>query len=384
MHIILLSNSWNPSSIEKTHCFAVSMARSAISVKVIPLCQTKEEISEYTLRYPSPRKYDFISGVNGMLWEGRNKLAKLLNNIKISFGFARRLYRQLKHQKSEAIILPQGALEMNFPAIILGRLFKVPVLGNIMEYKPAFHSYRNINSKLEWWLIANCCNGYFLISQFLMEQFGTVQRKMYLPVLIESDHIKAVETDFQEESAKPIFLYTNSPAYLDLLFFCLEALDRVDLSFELVVTGRYNKMSALKDKIKKCGLDGQVRFTGYISDEEMERLQRNSAALLVPLTDDIQHVARFPQKILNYMLLSKPVISSNVGEIPYFFKDGQSALIDHQKSTQGFSDKIRFFLENPKTGVEIGRHGRRVVLEQFSVEAWGGRIKSFIAGMQSE
>lgn len=378
MDIILLVNSWNPSSIEKMHCMAKAMTSTTISVRVLSLCHEHQDVCAFYEKFTPQEDYVFLKGSEGSLWKGNSKIGKFFNNLKISLNFGRLLFRHILKKKPDTIILPQGVLEMNIPAILLGKLFRIPVIGNIMEFKPAFASYVNLNSRLEWWLISSCCDAYFLISHFLMEHFGQVQDRMCLPVLIDTLDGSNFCDEIEKLQDPPLLLYTNSPAYTDLLFFCIDALKYVHTEYKLVITGNYKNQEKIKKHIQSCGLEQKVSFSGFITDIEMKNFYRRSIALLVPLIDDIQHKARFPQKILQYMLYEKPVVTSNVGEIPYFFEDNVSVLIDSTNSPKGFGRKVSKILENHESAIRIGKNGAQTVHELFSTTVWGERIHTFI------
>ena len=70
--------------------------------------------------------------------------------------------------------------------------------------------------------------------------------------------------------------------------------------------------------------------------------------LLIPLDpNSLADIARFSQKIAEYVSTSRPIITSNVGEIPYYFKDKENAIIC-EYSAKSYADAM-LLLQNDGT-----------------------------------
>ena len=119
-------------------------------------------------------------------------------------------------------------------------------------------------------------------------------------------------------------------------------------------------------------------LTGFLKDEELLLLQRKSRALLMPLKDVDRDRARFPQKILHYMSLEKPVVTTNVGEIKEHFKNGVNAFIDETISISGYAKTISYFIQNEQIAYRVGENAAKFVQERFDYIYWTRELKDFI------
>ena len=85
VEIALLSFSWNASSLEKNHLIASGLVRSGAEVMNLNLCYKPEEYQRFKEEYGNRANYIHVPGVRGELYKGKNKIAKLLNNLRIAF-----------------------------------------------------------------------------------------------------------------------------------------------------------------------------------------------------------------------------------------------------------------------------------------------------------
>lgn len=88
--------------------------------------------------------------------------------------------------------------------------------------------------------------------------------------------------------------------------------------------------------------------------------------LLIPLPETNKSRARFPQKIANFCLTGNPIITTNVREIQYYFKDKESILVANSYNIKGCSEKINFVFENLKYSKLIGNHGRESAIKNYN------------------
>ena len=71
-----------------------------------------------------------------------------------------------------------------------------------------------------------------------------------------------------------------------------------------------------------------VIFIQQIPYVELIEIYESSLGLLIPLDpNSLADIARFSQKIAEYLSSSRPVITNNVGEIPYYFTDRKDIII---------------------------------------------------------
>ncbi|NOY52920.1 MAG: glycosyltransferase family 4 protein [Deltaproteobacteria bacterium] len=366
---------------------AEGIAAAGMKVSMVNLCHTAEEYKSYKEAFPSGCRYDLYPGTKGRLYAGSHKLDKLLNNI----GLAWRLFRVLKKlagKDESVIILFRGAIETLIPAVIIKHRMKTPMIGNIMEYSPAFPSYkRNPLVRWQWRYILKESDAFMVISDLLFHKLNRLKSTLYVPALwgpktgdqeLEVRLPQAIADKILGDT--PLLIYTASKEYKELLEVTLRALALVKHNFRLCITGKYSREALNGWMLLARDLDIQDRvfFCGFLNPPEFRWLEHRSTALLLPLLSTDRHRGRFPQKILHYMSLGKPIVTSHVGEIAHNFTDGINAYVDHTVTIEGFAKKISEVLSSPGKAAETGKAASLHVERSFGYIKWGKEIFRFI------
>jgi glycosyltransferase involved in cell wall biosynthesis len=99
---------------------------------------------------------------------------------------------------------------------------------------------------------------------------------------------------------------------------------------------------------------------------------------LIPLRPTYQDVARFPHKIGEYLASGNPVISTNYGEVKFYFKDMDNMLIADSYDVNEFAEKMRFVINNMSEVKKIGLNGRDLAWNKFNYKMQGGVIDNFL------
>ena len=61
---------------------------------------------------------------------------------------------------------------------------------------------------------------------------------------------------------------------------------------------------------------------------------------MIPLKNTIEDIARFPNKISEYTAAHGLIVTTNFGEVPYYFKDGDNAIVANECSVSSISHKL--------------------------------------------
>ena len=91
-----------------------------------------------------------------------------------------------------------------------------------------------------------------------------------------------------------------------------------------------------------------------------------------------QDIARFPHKTGEYLASGNPVISTNYGEIKYYFIDGKSMLLAKTYDINLFTEKMQFVIDNPTEAQKIGLEGRNVASKLFDYRYKAKEIDDFL------
>lgn len=115
-------------------------------------------------------------------------------------------------------------------------------------------------------------------------------------------------------------------------------------------------------KLKAQELTVEVNFTGRLSKEEW-----TSLAAGYDLFINTTHFDNTPISVIEAMALGLPVISTNVGGIPYLLTDNVNSKLVADNDVMAMTNAIVDLLENSKKANEIAKSARLLV-EQFDWE----------------
>jgi glycosyltransferase involved in cell wall biosynthesis len=99
---------------------------------------------------------------------------------------------------------------------------------------------------------------------------------------------------------------------------------------------------------------------------------------LIPLRPIVQDIARFPHKIGEYLASGNPVISTNYGEVKYYFKDNENMLIADTYDINLFAEKMQYALDNIEAVKTVGNNGKYMALKNFNYKEYANKLDGFM------
>ncbi|MBA7487172.1 D-inositol-3-phosphate glycosyltransferase [subsurface metagenome] len=78
--------------------------------------------------------------------------------------------------------------------------------------------------------------------------------------------------------------------------------------------------------------------------------------------------AQVPGKIFEAMAMAKPIISTNVSDIPLILSNGCGMIVGPNNPKQ-LAEKIQYLLDNEKVATEMGRKAREKCIKEYSYDA---------------
>ena len=76
------------------------------------------------------------------------------------------------------------------------------------------------------------------------------------------------------------------------------------------------------------------------------------------ITTHLSGYRTFPHKIGEYLASGNPVISTNYGEVKYYFTDMKNMLIAESYNIDEYATKMQFVIDNPALVKKIGIEGK--------------------------
>ncbi len=145
---------------------------------------------------------------------------------------------------------------------------------------------------------------------------------------------------------------------LHFLFSALAQLKAKGKCYGLDLVGTGPLEPELRATVAALGLEGQVKFHGYIAyGEALLQLYQKARALLVPSLSG----EGFPQVINEALAVGVPVIASQVGGIPAFLTHGKTGLLVPPGSVGALVNALEQVIDHPELRRQLRENGRALM-----------------------
>lgn len=200
----------------------------------------------------------------------------------------------------------------------------------------------------------------FLEEIFKKRGFATI----IVPNIINLDHFsKQAEKKNQKIAKAPhIILTRNLEAIYDNAT-AIRAFYQVRRFFSdarLTIAGSGPEELALNALVKELGLVSAVTFTGRVDNEAIISLYRSADIMINPSLVD-----NMPISILEALACGVPVVSTNVGGIPYLVTHDKTALLVPPRDPIAMSHAILTLLNDPIKARQIAEAGL-ITVQQYT------------------
>lgn len=247
-----------------------------------------------------------------------------------------------------------------FIVALLSRFFKIKYItilhGGNLEYRLAN------NPKMSKMLFNNA---FKLVSpsDFLKDTFYNYgyDNIDYIPNSIEIENYKFLRREFQ--TPKLLWVRSFSKIYnpkLAVLLF--DNLLKKGYKVELCMVGPDSDGTLKEVKGLAKALNLNVKFTGKLSKEEWSKLSENYNFFINTTNYD-----NTPLSVIEAMALGLPVVSTNVGGMPYLIEDGVDGILVEQNNIDEMTTAIVNLLENDELRERVIKNMQEKVI-QFNWE----------------
>lgn len=200
-------------------------------------------------------------------------------------------------------------------------------------------------------------------SNYLLQSFKSYQisNLKFIP-----NSIKINEYDFKlRENVGPKILWVRSLAQIYNPKMAVDVLEKLKTNFpsaELCMVGPENGVSITELKKYADSKKLTVNFTGKLSKEEWTKLSMEYDIFI-----NTTHFDNTPISVIEALALGLPVVSTNVGGIPFLVKNDETAILINDSDVEGMVKAIENLINNPQLSQKLSLNGRKLV-EQFDWE----------------
>lgn len=300
----------------------------------------------------------------------RNKYKKLHTILKESYD----------NDKKNFVIISCGSIVDHVNIFFLAKLYcyKIGYIYQEWHYGLESTLKGKINAVLNDKILIRYYDFILPISEFLIDKIKKYEIPYFkLPI------IDRVPTRIINENQKcyPYFVYCASIIYKSVIEFVLKSFDYMEDSqckLVLVLSGSEEQLENFKLSLVKYRKFDKIEVYSKIPYEDLKKIYRNACALLIPLIPGfIPDVARFSQKTAEYLSSGRPILTTPVGEMNYYFKDGETAYFADYDEIQ-FSKRMKYICDHRDEADIVGKNGMKLAKSLFDVDEITDSLRDFL------
>lgn len=271
---------------------------------------------------------------------------------------------------------------------LIAKIIRAKIIYQYVEFRSAIER-KNIYHKLNGYFCdrsaVHLFDGIISISNFIEKHISKISRNIptiKVPPIFDFQYLNNIE---KIKSNENYILYCGSTSYFEVIEFIIKAYDLSQCKTEniklfLVINGSSSQIT----KIKRLVQDNKNIFIKSELDyKDLINLYLNAKALLIPLRNTIQDIARFPNKISEYTACKNIIITTNNGEIPYYFSNKKNALIAKHYTAESVAQEIDWMIENKAQLDTIKRNAYKLGCTSFNMDNYIEDLNNFLIAIRN-
>ena len=248
---------------------------------------------------------------------------------------------------------------------------------------------RHIKDWTDFHLIMPRYDGFIAISTDLETFVNRYKKKsakvIRIPILVDPEPYNIDYSKMQSPFDVPYIIHTGTMhEQKDSISKILHAFARFKREYpspcKLVFTGKQAdpQKCNYKKQIEQLGLIDDVVLMGYVSNEEIVRLQHFASMSIIYKSDNLQTRNCFPTKLGEILMSQVPVITTTVGDSKLFLESGVSAYLFGEDDETQLVNYMKTILSNSQEASCTAKKGHDVALDSFNPIVQGKRLSDFI------
>lgn len=310
---------------------------------------------------------------------------KLLRFVLIILSYPREfllVIRQNRKRKIDILHLYTGHFIDLFLYFILSRVIKAKVVYQYVEFRSKIKRsgiYHKINGYLCDYYGHIFFDGVICISNFLEHHIQSIAPKTLIikvPPICDFDLFDSIEV----KKDGGYILFCGSAGYFDLIKFIIDSYNiskcnNQGINLQLIINGSVKQIENVRHYTLA---NANIEIVSNLTYSDLIVHYKSAKALLIPIRDTIQDVARFPNKICEYTASKAVIITVNNGEIPYFFENEINAIIAEDYSIKAFAYKIDWMLDHENCLKSIRENAYNTGKQYFDIQSYVDSLDTFL------
>lgn len=280
-------------------------------------------------------------------------------------GFIGRLRRLIRNEKPD--VLHIHSRRGDLLAALAGRLENIPMIHSRRVDNPP----RWVDTRIKFPLFETIVTISEGIREVLIETGVPAERVVCVPSAVDTERYRPecgkawFRSEFSLAEGEPaigMIAQLIARKGHEVLFDALPVVLARHPQTRVLLFGQGPMEAELRTSVRARGLEDAVIFAGY----------RNDMTRVMPCLDLVVHPAWMEGlgvSLLEAAACGVPIVATRVGGIPEIVKDGVNGRLIEPGDAATLASAIVELLDDPARRRELGRAGRRLVLERFSVDA---------------
>lgn len=232
--------------------------------------------------------------------------------------------------------------------------------------------------RLDSWLVARAlrrCDGVICLTEELGRRFAPSRQRLVLEGILHPrlQDWRPVPVDQTDERVFTV-AYAGALKEEYGVGRLVDAVIGLSDEFALDIYGTGPLEAWVRRRADECP---RIRYHGGVAHQELPKLLQRADVLVNPRPADRDFVKySFPSKLIEYMGVGRPVLTTRLPGIPSEYSD--KLLFAEDDSVEGLARALRAAAESPlEWRHEMATAARQFVVEERNVHAQGARIRAF-------
>lgn len=320
-----------------------------------------------------------ITGVD--VFDYKTYKSKIFTSIWNLYKVIRDLKKIRRRDVKNIAIITCSSFIHNLVLIIALKIYGYKISSLIQEWSHAqkVPLLYKVNGWMHSYLIGYLVDSILPISEYIINKTRHFNKPfLKLPICAEFGNMNKNEIKWD-------FVYCASAGYKDAAIFILDsfvilAQESTNNSLCMILSGSESELDAIHDEIQRRNLLKNVTIKTKLSYFDLISTYQSAQALLIPQDPScISEIARFSQKIAEYLSVGRPVLSNSVGEIKHYFTEGVNMFIANEYSPSAYAKLMKFVIDNPEKSTEVGLNGYNFGKNNFDYLVLSEHLDSFLS-----
>ena len=315
----------------------------------------------------------------------------IVRNINKFLGFVGEFFLILRKRKEiHAAIFYHSSVAELYYYRILSKVLDFKLIVHYVEFRSEIPERKNSIKHINDWLFDNfnsrLCDGFIVISEYLLNHVRKKNKDIpiiKIPAICDFEEF----SKFKNINQSQYIMYCGGIMYLSIIEFIIDLYIELQANklytgeLLLAIGGGENEIDGfkvLKTRIDSSGYKDKINLLKNVPHDELIEFYINSELLIVPLRNTIQDIAGFHHKIGEYCAARKPIISTSLAEMKFYFKDDESAILADEYSIESYMTRLSNILKDNNKLMKIGEEGQKVGLLHLNYKEYSDKLVHFL------